>query len=466
MLISFSVENFLSFNTKTEFSFKSGHIIKKPEHVYSFKEGQVKLLKFAAIYGKNGAGKTNLLKALNFVKKIITSPNALQKAKGLWCRCNEQNEKLPSTFEICFLADNSIFDYLLKVNLSDCTILEEKLINISGKNEQTVFISVKDSGYEFSSDIDSEELQILSRNFDSTQQSLIYYINNNANLFFTHNKNSLLLKKVYEWFYDTLEIIYSDQNVRETALSSVDRHFYLDEFSKLLNDFDSGITKIDVVSATKDEIFNSLPSSQQKQIDVYIFKAIENFKKKQQKQKSSFNNNFSIVLRSRNDICIIYLDNDGEPVYNRLLFIHEYNGQSMAFRMAEESEGIYRLFQLIEILLTRNEKVYIIDEINRSLHPKLCVQFVRKYLEYAKDKKLELLTTIHETNLMNLELLRQDEIWIADLKPDNSTSLCNLGELKVRTDVVINKNYLSNSWGGVPVFKEDFNLLDFLTGNM
>ena len=465
MLISFSIENFLSFDKKTEFSFRSGHVIKKPEHVYSFNKDKLKLLKFSIIYGKNGSGKTNLLKALLFIKKIITTKNALQKTRSSYCRCNPHNSTAPSSFEISFIINNSIYKYSLKVSLYNFTILEEQLFKINNEKELTIFKYEKKSGYEFSNDINSEDIQILSRNFDSSQQSFIYYINTNASSIFTRNKNSIILKQVFNWFDNTLEIIFPDKPVRETALSSVDKHFYLEEFTKLLNDFDTGITEILTEPASKDNIYKTITAFQQKQIDDYTRKAISDFKLKQQNQKNHSSSMFSIVFRSRNDICIMNLDNEGEPVYNHLLFVHEYNGITLKLTMAEESDGFYRLFQLIEILLNRNEKVYIIDEINRSLHPKLTAHFISKYLEYANDKKLQLLATSHETNLMNLELLRQDEIWIADLKADNSTSLFSLGDLKVRTDKVIDKNYLSNSWGGVPVFKDDFDLMEFLTGN-
>ncbi len=465
MLISFSIENFLSFDKKTEFSFKSGHVHKKPEHVYSFNNDKIKLLKFSVVYGKNGSGKTNLLKALLFIKKIITTQNALQKAKGLCCRCYPQNEMTPSSFEISFIINNSIYNYSLKVSLCDCTILEEQLSKIKNEKKLIIFKYVINSGYKFSEDINSEDIQILSRNFDSSQQSFIYYINTNASSIFVRNKNSIILKAIYEWFSNTLEIIFPDQPVRETALSSVDKHFYLEEFTKLLNEFDTGIKEILTEPAARESIYKTINASQQKQIDDYTRKAIAGFKLRQQNQKTPYSSMFSIVLRSRNDICIVNLDKEGEAVYNHLLFVHEYNGNTIKLTMAEESDGFYRLFQLIEILLNHKEKVYIIDEINRSLHPKLSVQFIRKYLEYVKDKKIQMLTTAHETNIMNLELLRQDEIWLADLKADNSTSLFSLSELKVRTDMVINKNYLSNTWGGVPVFRDDFNLMEFLTGN-
>ncbi len=65
MLIRLNVKNFLSFSEREdgrseEFSMLAGMVRSKKEHVYE--DGKVKLLKFAAVYGANAAGKSNLVK--------------------------------------------------------------------------------------------------------------------------------------------------------------------------------------------------------------------------------------------------------------------------------------------------------------------------------------------------------------------------------------------------------------------
>ena len=92
------------------------------------------------------------------------------------------------------------------------------------------------------------------------------------------------------------------------------------------------------------------------------------------------------------------------------------------------------------------------DEISRSLHPKLTIQFIKKYFELAKGRRIQLITTPHETRLMNHDLVRRDEIWLADENPDSSTNLFSLEDKQVRIDKVLDENYLGGIWGGVPVF--------------
>ena len=74
MLIRFSVKNFLSFasredNMSEEFSMIAGRVRGKKEHLYD--DGKIKLLKFAAVYGANAAGKSNLVKAMDFMKQVV-----------------------------------------------------------------------------------------------------------------------------------------------------------------------------------------------------------------------------------------------------------------------------------------------------------------------------------------------------------------------------------------------------------
>ena len=74
MLIRFNVSNFLSFENRPEggseeFSMIAGKVRNKKEHIYE--DGKIKLLKFAAVYGANAAGKSNLVKAMDFMRRVI-----------------------------------------------------------------------------------------------------------------------------------------------------------------------------------------------------------------------------------------------------------------------------------------------------------------------------------------------------------------------------------------------------------
>ena len=118
MLISFSLENYLSFNEKTTFSFESRQIQKKSDHIYINEKINTKLLKFSAIYGKNGSGKTNLLKAIKFAQKIITEEFQISSQNTDWCQYENKNKNKPSAFEIKFILNDSIYLYSIHLLLS------------------------------------------------------------------------------------------------------------------------------------------------------------------------------------------------------------------------------------------------------------------------------------------------------------------------------------------------------------
>lgn len=64
-----------------------------------------------------------------------------------------------------------------------------------------------------------------------------------------------------------------------------------------------------------------------------------------------------------------------------------------------------------------------------------------------------MIITTHESNLMDLNILRRDEIWFAEKEKDNITSLYTLEKFKIRYDKVVSKNYLAGRYGAVPVFQ-------------
>ena len=114
------------------------------------------------------------------------------------------------------------------------------------------------------------------------------------------------------------------------------------------------------------------------------------------------------------------------------------------------------------ILNDSDDKVFVIDELDRSFHPQMTIKFVETFLKWAraKEKNTQLIITTHESDLMDLSLLRRDEIWFAEKENDNSTKLYTLEKFKIRYDKVVNKDYLAGRYGAVPVFKD----FDYLWG--
>ena len=78
MLLRFAVKNLFSFKDETEFNLMPGRISRLSHHKYS-KLG-IEFLKLSALYGANGAGKSNLIKAISLLKTLVITgkiPNEL-----------------------------------------------------------------------------------------------------------------------------------------------------------------------------------------------------------------------------------------------------------------------------------------------------------------------------------------------------------------------------------------------------
>ncbi|WP_304443130.1 AAA family ATPase, partial [uncultured Clostridium sp.] len=161
---------------------------------------------------------------------------------------------------------------------------------------------------------------------------------------------------------------------------------------------------------------------------------------------------FDITLRIENCIYTINGNNKDENLDVKVIKL-VHNNSSAYFDTYEESDGTLRILELIDILLSDN-KVFIIDEIDRSLHPSLTVRFVNAFLKLLKDRNIQLIITTHESRLLSYNVLRRDEVWFSEKKKDGSTKLYSLEQFKddARFDRKIDKAYLDGRYGAVPIF--------------
>ena len=139
----------------------------------------------------------------------------------------------------------------------------------------------------------------------------------------------------------------------------------------------------------------------------------------------------------------------------------EHENSEGEYSFSEESDGTIRLLDLIEILLNNKmNKVYVIDELDRCLHPQLTYRFIENFLNKKENNTVQLIVTTHESRLLNFELLRRDEIWFANREKNGPTKLYSLEDYNERFDKKIDKAYLEGRYGGVPIFETLFPIGD------
>ena len=149
----------------------------------------------------------------------------------------------------------------------------------------------------------------------------------------------------------------------------------------------------------------------------------------------------------------VYLE-DGEIYAEKIMLDH--GNPNDLFEISDESDGTKRLFDLIPVYeIGQHERVIIIDELDRSFHSKLTEEYIEKFFEVTKDKKSQLICTTHDLNLMDLNILRQDEIWFIERESDHSSKIYSLSDFKERFDKNILNEYLIGRYGAIPCIQDD-----------
>jgi uncharacterized protein len=137
-----------------------------------------------------------------------------------------------------------------------------------------------------------------------------------------------------------------------------------------------------------------------------------------------------------------------------ILAIHQnQKGEEISWRFNEESLGTQRLFSLackiVQVL--ENGSIITLDELGSNLHPKITSYIIQLFQNPKSNPKgAQLIFTSHDNTLQRNQLLRRDQIWFTEKKPDQSTDLYSLADFKVRNDLAIDKAYLDGRFGAVP----------------
>lgn len=446
MLVQVTIENFLSFKEATTFSMLG--VNSDPNHVDHLTvdvAGKGKsLLPVAAIYGANAAGKSNLIKAIDFAQDLIVEGTRSGQIIEVSPFKLGDYSKKPSKFEFIFTYQNTFYSYGFILNSSQ--ILEEWLYGIPPKKKREVLYFERITSEKKETKV--EYGATLRGRSEKNRQFLDFIAKGTrANqLFLTEavERNVKSLIPIIDWFKRVLTIITAESRytgLEIGILSSKEFTTFLSDFLKFAG---TGIDSIalDEVPLDFDSHFLEMPKSIREKLKEELAEAGKD----------------SVIM-----IEIIgkrYLLIKGEQEQISLMQLktkhrHE-NGQLVDFSIEEESEGTQRLINLIPALfnLKKNpEKVIFLDELDRRLHPLLSRQFLDFFLQCkTEENRNQLIFTTHDTNLLDLDLLRRDEIWFVEKNQQGVSHLYSLAEFKIRPDLKIEKGYLNGRFGAIPFF--------------
>ncbi len=447
MLIRFIVSNFMSFKDDTEFNMltsKGNGYKQHLNHLQHIKSG-TSVLKTAAIYGANASGKSNLVNSINYLKEIVTNDDVdILVPLSKRFRLDENYKTKPTTFRIEFTYKDVHYDYALEIEKGK--IKEEwlyEIISIEKEKEILLFErknnKVTFGEYFYKNKIDISYIEkFLSKELSEKQCAL--------NAMYDRIDGDEKIDNAFDAFGNIL--IVTPQTYNSIYPFSIMSNLHSKEFAEnILKNSNTGIEKLDVQVIEAEKFF----SYDDEDFKQDLIDKLEN------KISDENENNKTVSFFTRNEF---YTINKSEGKYLvSILKTKHFNSDSL-FEFNEESDGTNRLFELIPAfdgLTSEGNMVYIIDELERSLHPILAKELLHLFVNNSKPNS-QLIFTTHETHLLDLDLLRQDEIWFTEKKIDGSSSFYPLSDYKPREDKNIRNGYLEGRYGGIP-FLGDFSKL-------
>ncbi len=442
MLIKISVENFKSFDTATELTMISSNKIRtNANHRIKIKSTQ--LLKYGVIYGANASGKTNLVDFFRFFQDCVKWGVTME-ATHMFCKNRKENKDRDSSFEMQFTVGDRFYAYGFSLVLNKRKITGEwlyelyqngtarRLFEREGGNRPVLDESISLSSTE------KNKFEIYADDFEGNDTAL-FLSEMNRGKKYTGSSKLIFFKDAFDWLTKSVVVI-----TPNTPL--IDLEYYYNENSlqlinELINTFDTGVSQVKIEEITLDELSNSMPKS--------VFgKVMDHVKSKLTEQEYS---SCHMTMRSKENFVNIEFNEDQEPKITTIRMCH--NKSFYDFGFEEESDGTRRLFDLMDMLLNKRKNIiYIVDELERSLHPKLTEHFLKLFMQLHEKDRMQLLFTTHESSIMEQAIFRRDEIWFVERNLENTSAIYSLDQFKERYDKVLSKAYLEGRYGAIPVF--------------
>jgi AAA15 family ATPase/GTPase len=411
MLLEFKTKNFRSLRDECTLSMvaSSDKTLAQTNLLQTGIKSLPNVVRAAVIYGANASGKSNVIRAIQVMREIVMRSANYQLGQPILIA---EPFKLDSTsateqteFEMTFLQKGVRYQYGFSLNPERIT--GEWLLAYPTAKAQNWFQreydpkSGKDS-YSFGSHL-SGQRRLWQ---EATKQNSLY-------LSTAVQLNSEQLKEIFAWFSTDL-VIFPDI---------------------LMPSFDHTVSYIrtNTNNAVKDFLINADISIDNVLID----------------RRRGFRISWDLE----------YIEDDVKSTYEEKdiyvpTFQHVTQNGSAIFEFGDESGGTQKLFALAGPLfdILENGRVLVMDELNRGLHPLLVHQLVALFQDPESNPHgAQLLFTTHETNLLDSEFLRRDQIWFTEKNAEQATTLFPLTDFTPRKNEALESGYLSGRYGAVPI---------------
>lgn len=371
------------------------------------------VLKSAVVYGANASGKSNLIKALQYMRDVVLMSATLQPGQAFArlqpFRLDAVSASQPTAFEVTFILDGVRYQYGFAMNAQ--RIVSEQLLVYKAFKPQRWFERHFDaeSGkdvYEFGPGLKGAKTL-----WEGATRPNALFLSMAVQL------NSEALRPVYDWFAHRLVI--------------------LNEHAPLSPQFSLEMLKLE---AQRKAIGEFLRAADISIADVEVAT----------KQATVHSIRFDLATGKREE-------DTGEQTVDEVRFHHLTEHGQAVFDLADESSGTRNLLFLAGPVLDilSNGQTLVVDELDTSLHTLLVQALVRLFHRpEANTGGAQLVFTTHDTSLLDAYgLFRRDQVWFVEKRPDQSSSLYPLLDFSPRKNEALERGYLQGRYGALPLLR-------------
>jgi hypothetical protein len=404
----------------------------------------ISTLKTAVIFGANASGKSNVIKAIDFGKALLlrglNEEGTIQYQRfRLDATTVHANSRIE--YEIQHKGKNYAYGFVFNSQ----QIVEEWLYEINSKSETKIF----ERNIQWKEQFDLEPL--LKKNKKEIHSQFLTFIAKGTpdNQLFLREIRTRKVKDnvkdisdllhVIDWFQNSLKIIFPQDKYNEgIKLELKGDSKLLEMYQQLLRYFDTGINGVDLVKIDIEKI--GLPKKVLDELQSNLL--------------SDTSEDTTVLISSPyNETFFLTKDNHSVSAL-KFKTKHKISGsdQIELFDTSDESDGTNRIIDFIPLILDllKGDNVFIIDEMERSLHPNLMYDLLDLFLDKAEHINSQLIIASHESSILTQKLLRKDEIWFCVKDAEGASSLYSLEEYNIRFDKEVRKDYLLGRFKAIP----------------
>lgn len=425
MLIEFRFKNYRSFRDEAILSMEATGLGAFKNCLIPL-SSTAKLLPAIAIYGKNGGGKSNVIRAFWLATQFIRNAQRTQHERATIpvnpFALNDYSKNEPSEFAFEYTSDGVRYWYGFSATREK--VFSEYLYH-APKGQKALIFNRTEQTFSFTE--------------EKAKRSLIAEMVAENQLFFSIacTMNDAPCIAAMRWFRDQIFFSRDYSDIPRQLIEYSEDKNMLKAISDYAKAADLGIQDMQF-EFNNNEIqdVESFPENMPEGIKAALIQFMHVL--------SETSNNGEVHLKM------------GEVSAKASHRGKNRNGQIEAYSLdiSDESDGTRKLMALapaIESAL-RNGGILLVDELEREMHPMLVNYIVAKFQsKISNPNGAQIVFTTHNTELMNLDLLRKDQIYFVDKRDKDGTSeLYTISEFSTRTTENIRKGYLVGKYGATP----------------